>query len=117
MFTKIKKYFLTLIVRYFYKDMPFCVYPIFRNGKAGYDSWMIKGYSYTLLIPNHGTKNVIHLLWNDLEMHESSFIDEEEGILKIEDSEQPFFDNWLDAYNAALVSYQKAMDYITKKRG
>lgn len=86
----------------FCPEMPFCVYPVFRKGKAGYDSFMIKGYSYTLLKPNKGTKNVIHLMWNDFKVHEEDFIDEEDNVHKIEDSEQPFFKNWIDAYNDAL---------------
>ena len=96
-----KQWILRIVIMRFYPEMPFCIYPIFRKGKAGYDSYMIKGYSYTLLTPNKGTKNVIHLMWNDFAMHEEDFIDEEDGIYKIEDSEQPFFKNWIDAYNAA----------------
>lgn len=97
-----KRNIIFIIIKCFYHEMPFCVYPIFRKGKADYDSWMIKGYSYALLIPNKGTKNIIHLKWNDFAMHEEDFIDKEEGIFKIEDTEQPFFEKWIDAYNAAL---------------
>lgn len=83
--------------------MPFCVYPIFRKGKAGYDSWMIKGYSYVLLVPNKDTKNVVHLGANDFAMHEEHFLDEEDKVFSIEDTDQPFFENWADAFNEATV--------------
>lgn len=82
--------------------MPFCIYPIFRKGKAGYDSYMIKGYSYTLLTPNKGTKNIIHLMWCDFAMHEEDFIDKEDDINSIEDTDILFFKSWIDAYEDAM---------------
>lgn len=107
MMKKVKKWLFEFLLKKLYPQMPFCVYPIFRKGKAGYDSWMIKGYSYTLIIPNMGTENIIHLSHNDFSMHEESLIDEHENEHSIEDTNQPFFTNWVDAYEAASLEFFK----------
>lgn len=80
------------------KHMPFCIHPVFRKGKAGYDSWKIKGYTYVWLTPWEGTEDIVHITGCDFGIWEDVYIDEQEGEFHIEDTEHPFFKTWHEAF-------------------
>lgn len=98
---------------YFYKEfgIEVFVYPVFKRGKCGYDSFTKIGYHYDILVPNSGTKSCYHIDQQFYELFPENLLDMNDPDLntfkKIE----------YNIYKSKGAAEKKALEFLIKNYG